>query len=113
MQLSGYRLTRKLLAQRRDLDGFIYPHELLAEGGTSYLVETGRIPGRDVHVVALPFEQGAAERTHVGVTWLRFPYERVGRESMRALVGQIEGHGGAARIRVPAEVVRNTEINRR
>lgn len=100
---SGARAMRELLERRPDLDAVFAANDRMAAAAIGVLKESGRAVPDDVAVVGFDDSPAALETTPT-ISTMRQPFERISREMVRLLVGEIDGERPAA-ITIPTELV--------
>lgn len=93
--VAGFEATRRLLALSPRLDSLLVASDIQATGALRALHDAGRVPGRDVSVIAYDGTAGA-EFTHPRLTTVSQPIGAIAAAIIELLVEAIEPREGGA-----------------
>lgn len=87
---TGYTVTRETLGERDEIDGIICANDYEAIGVMGALVEMGKLPGKDVHIIGYG-NMTDKTTSYIPLTTMDQHLDEMGRQAVRAI---LETDGG-------------------
>ena len=98
--LRGYKATRDLFEKHPDIEGVLYTHHGLAEGGCSYIKEYEEAHNRKIYVVAITQLEINIIKWEHDIKLLLFPYSNIGKFGVNTLIQEIKANSKVQRYRI-------------